>query len=43
MGILHIRNHSLIVLALTLGDNAEETRIGDCYALEVAVLACVYG
>jgi hypothetical protein len=40
MGILHVRNHGLFVLALLLGDNAEQACIWDSDALEVAMLAC---
>jgi hypothetical protein len=39
MGILHIRDHGLIVLALLLGDNAKQACIWDGDALEVAMLA----
>jgi hypothetical protein len=39
MGILHVGNHSLFVLALLLGDNTEEARIWDGDALKVAMFA----
>jgi hypothetical protein len=35
--ILHIRNHSLIILALTLGDDIEKTRIRNSDALEITM------
>lgn len=37
MGILHVGNHGLFVLALVLGDDAEEARIWDGDALKIPV------
>jgi hypothetical protein len=36
-GGLNIRNHSMIVLALTLSDDVKQARIRYCYALQVAM------
>ncbi len=39
--MLHVRDHSLIILTLPLSDDTKKTRIWDCYTLEVAVFTCI--